>query len=171
MISKPKIESRPEQPYASIRTQVTMAELGPSGIIPQLHDEVMHWLKEQGVTPSGAPILRYRVIDMANKLDLEMAWPTARKLTGNGRVITDVLPAGRYGVVLYTGPYEGSGLMEANGALIQWARDNRIQWDNWQEGAGDVFASRYETYITDPGDEPDPSKWETEVAIKIADGQ
>jgi len=166
MNSEPKIEVRAEQPYASIRTQVTMQELG-SGIIPQLHDEVMNWLKVQGISPSGAPILRYNVINMAGKMDLEMAWPVAQPVKGNGRVIGGSLPAGSYGTILYTGAYDG--LMDANRILIEWARDNNIQWDNWQNDSGDVFASRYETYITDPGDEPDPAKWQTEVAIKLAD--
>lgn len=166
MNTQPKIETRPEQPYASIRTQVTMQELS-SGIIPQLHDEVMSWLKAQGISPSGTPILRYNVINMAGKLDLEMAWPVAQPIKGDERVISSSLPAGRYGVILYTGPYDG--LMNANRILIEWARDNGIKWDNWQDGSGDVFASRYENYITDPGDEPDPTKWQTEVAIKLAE--
>jgi hypothetical protein len=34
---------------------------------------------------------------------------------------------------------------------------------------GDAFASRVEFYLTDPDDEPNMSKWQTEVAIKLAD--
>ena len=36
---------------------------------------------------------------------------------------------------------------------------------------GDAFGSRVEFFITDPDDEPDPKKWETQVAIRLADGQ
>ncbi len=168
MVTDPKIDTRKEQPYAAVRTQVTMQELG-SGIVPQLHDEVMSWLKQQGISPAGAPIIRYILIDMASKLDLEMAWPTERVLSGNNRITTGTLPAGKYASVLYTGPYEGPGLMDANRVLIEWARDKGIEWDGSTSDKGDVFTSRLETYITDPGKEPDASKWETEVAIKIAD--
>ena len=43
-----KVDDRPEQHYAGIRTQVTMDTLD-SGIIPQLHGEVMAWLAQRGV--------------------------------------------------------------------------------------------------------------------------
>jgi effector-binding domain-containing protein len=136
-------------------------------VIPQLFDEVFAWLGQQGIEPAGAPFIRYHVINMETKLDVEMAVPVTGNVAGNGRIVRGVLPAGRYASLLYTGDY--SGLMHANSVLIGWARDNGITWDNWQTEQGDAFGSRIETYITDPGNEPDPSKWETEVAIKLAD--
>jgi effector-binding domain-containing protein len=138
-----------------------------SGIIPQLLDEVVGWLGQQGTQPSGAPFIRYHVIDMADKLDIEMGWPVATALTGNGRVRAGVIPAGRYASLVYTGPYDG--LMEANRVLIEWAKAKGIAWDRWDDPNGDAFRSRIETYFTDPAEEPDPQKWETEVAIKLAD--
>jgi effector-binding domain-containing protein len=170
MVNEPQIVTRPEQPYAAIAVKVTMAELG-SGIVPRLLDEVAAWLKEQGQVPAGPELIRYRVIDMERELEVEIGLPVARPLAGNGRVTTNVLPAGRYGTILYTGPYEGPGLVEANGALIQWARDRGVVWDNWQDERGDVFGSRVEHYLTDPEVEPDSSKWQTEVAIRLADEQ
>jgi effector-binding domain-containing protein len=166
MIEGPKLIERPAQPYVGIRTQVTMSEFG-SGIIPKLHDEVMGWLKQKGLNPSGAPMIIYHVIDMANKLDVEMAWPVAAAQTDDGRIHAGPLPAGRYASLLYTGDY--SGLMDANRVLIEWAQQNNIAWDRWDDPNGDAFAARYESYITDPGEEPDASKWQTEVAIRIAD--
>ena len=166
MVTEPKIEDRQAQLCVGIRTQVAMQDMG-SGVIPQLHGEVMQWLKQQGLGPSGAPILRYHVINMVDKLDIEMAWPVAKPVLGNGRIQAGVLPAGRYASVLYTGHY--SGLMEANRVLIDWAKEKGIVWDRWDDPNGDAFRARYETYITDPGDEPDPAKWQTEVAIKLAD--
>jgi effector-binding domain-containing protein len=163
--STPKIETRPEQPYVGVRTQVPMTELG--NVIPQLHGEAMTWLESQGLKPSGPSFVRYHVINMEDKLDIEMGWPTATKLAGNGRVQGGLIPAGKYASVLYTGDY--SGLMAANGVLVNWAKDNHIAWDRWDDPNGDAFRSRCETYILDPGDEPDPNKWQTEVAIKLAD--
>jgi effector-binding domain-containing protein len=167
MITGPKLENRTEQHYMGIRTKAAISEL--SSVIPQLHDEVHRWLDAQGLAPSGAPFIRYHVINMAENLDIELGWPVARTLTGNERVKAGILPAGRYGTVLYTGDY--SGLMEANRVLVDWAKAEGIVWDRWDDEHGDAFRSRYEVYITDPGNEPDPAKWETEVAIKLADGQ
>jgi len=104
---------------------------------------------------------------MPGKMDIEMGWPLATSLSGSGRISAGVLPAGRYATVLYTGDY--SGLMEANRVLVDWAKEQGVAWDRWDVENGDAFRSRYETYIRDPGNEPDAAKWETEVAMKLAD--
>jgi effector-binding domain-containing protein len=166
MTTDPKIENRKEQPYVGVRTQVAVGEFG-SGIIPQLHSEARQWLNKHGVKPSGPSIIIYHVINMPGMLDVEMAWPVEKPMTGEGRIHAGVLPAGRYGFVLYTGDY--AGLMAANGVLVDWAKANNIAWDRWDDPNGDAFRARYETYILDPGDDPDPAKWQTEVAIKLAD--
>ena len=164
MITDPKITSRNEQPYVGIRTLAAMSEL-PT-VIPQLFDETAAWLQKKGVTPVGAPFIRYHVINMPGKLDIEMAYPVASSVPGSGSVSSGVLPAGRYASLVYHGPYDG--LMEANRVLIEWAKENDIAWDRWDDENGDAFRSRLEIYHTDPDQEPDPAKWETEVAIKLA---
>jgi effector-binding domain-containing protein len=168
MITEPKLENRSEQPYVAIRTQVTMQELG-TGVIPQLHSEVFAWLGKQGIAPTGPPFIRYLVINMMAKLDIELGWPVANPLSGNDRISAGVLPAGRYASLVYIGPYEGDGLMNANAALLDWGAKHNIAWDSWQAENGDGFGARLESYITDPGNEPDPAKWKTEVAIRLAD--
>jgi effector-binding domain-containing protein len=164
MFTEPKIEYRREQPYLGIRTQVTLEELG-SGLVPQLHDEVLEWMEAQGITPSGLSFIRYNVINMEDKLDLDLGWPVAESLPGNERITPGVLPAGKYATLVYTGLENG---IAGNAALIGWAEANGIQWDRWDDPKGDAFKSRYETLLTEPADEPDVTKWETEVAIKIA---
>lgn len=168
MLTEPRIILRAAQPYAGIAAQVTIAELG-TGIVPQLHETVMRWLNERGATPVDVPFIRYRVIDMAAKLQVELGWPTTELLTGSAPVICDVLPAGRYASVVYTGPYEGNGLFEANGALIEWADATGVKLDRWQETEGEAFRARLERYLRDPGNEPDPALYETEVSIRVAD--
>jgi effector-binding domain-containing protein len=163
--TEPKIEYRSELPYAGIRTQIRHQEMG-SGIIPQLHNEIMTWLGQQEVQPAGPPFMRYYVINMDDKLDIELGWPIDKQLAGNGRIQTNVLPAGRYASLIYTGIEKG---IEGNGVLIQWAEANGLAWDRWDDPNGDAFACRVEFYLTEPDDEPDMSKWETEVAIKLAD--
>ncbi|MDX1992505.1 MAG: GyrI-like domain-containing protein [bacterium] len=165
--TEPKIEQRDEQPYVGIRTRVSIAELG-SGIIPQLHDEVLAWMQQQGAAPSGPPFLRYHVINMADKMEIELGWPVAQPVRGNERINADVLPAGRYASLIYTGVENG---VAGNAVLIGWAQQQGLVWDRWDTEAGDAFASRVEFHLTDPADEPDMSKWETEVAIKLAEEQ
>src|SRR5687768_10924904 len=96
----PKVEDREEQPYVGIRTQVLLKEFGPA--IPQLLDEVFSWLGQQGIAPAGAPFVRYHVINMETKMDVEMGVPVATPVSGNGRIKGGIIPAGRYASLIYT---------------------------------------------------------------------
>jgi effector-binding domain-containing protein len=143
-----KLEQRDEQPYVGIRTKAAIPEL-PT-VIPQLHSEAMAWLRAQGLAPSGPPFVRYYTTDMATKLDIELGWPTERRLASDGRIHADALPAGRYAVLLYTGPYDQ--LVSVTAGLLEWAEAHNITWSM----DGEEWRSRLEWYITDPGDEPGP---------------
>ena len=167
MISEPKLEYRDAQPYVGIRTLASMPELPE--VIPGHTRKVFAWLKEHGLSASGPPFVRYHVINMEAKLDIELGVPVANAVTANGLVKADVLPAGRYASLVYTGPYAGDGLMRANAALLEWGAKQGLEWDRFDDPNGDGFGSRYESYITDPGEESDPMKWVTEVAIRVAD--
>jgi len=163
--TEPKLDNRTEQPYMGIRTQVPMEEMG-SGLIPRLHGEVMGYLKKQGAAPTGAPFIRYWVINMPGKMDIELGWPVASALPGDGRVASGSIPAGRYASLIYTGIMNG---VAGNKALLDWGAQQGLVWDSWPTDAGDAFGARYESFLTDPDDEPDMAKWETEVAIRLAD--
>ena len=65
--------------------------------------------------------------------------------------------------------YTGSDVgIEANAALLDWGAENGLVWDTWTAENGDEFGARLESFLTDPDKEPDPAKWETEVAIRVA---
>jgi hypothetical protein len=49
--------------------------------------------------------------------------------------------------------------MRANASLLEWGAAQGLEWDRFDDPNGDGFGSRYESYITDPGEEPDPMKW------------
>jgi effector-binding domain-containing protein len=163
-VTEPKIDYRNEKPYLGIRTQTPFK--GMSKVIGKLFKELSAWAEQQGVAPAGPPFLRLHVIDMAGEMDLEVGVPVEMALPGDGRVTPGVLPAGRYASLVYV----GSGLT-GNKTLLDWARANGLAWDRWQDPKGDAFRSRYETYLTDPDVEPRKTKWEVEVAIKLADNQ
>jgi effector-binding domain-containing protein len=168
MITEPKTEFRHEQPYAGIRTQVTMPEMGK--ILPPLWGEVYGWLESKGVKPSGAPLWRYRVIDMMAKMEIDVGVPVATAVEGDKRITVDILPGGHYATLVYTGAYEG--LMQATGKLLDWAEDKGVVWDKWPEGSkGEGWRARVEHYLTDPRKEPDSAKWQTELAFKLAGDQ
>jgi effector-binding domain-containing protein len=167
MITKPRIEYRQEQPYAAIRIHVPI----PFGsYIQPLNREVKTWLASRDIKPSGPSIIRFLTTDMTRKLDIEVGWLVATTVPGNERVTMGFIPAGNYAVVMYTGSYRGKGLYNATVALLDWAEKNRINWKKTVINGVEWWESRNEIYLTDPAEEPDPKKWQTELAFLIADG-
>lgn len=166
MMTEPRLEERPAQPYVARRTLATMQELGT--VIPQEHQRVYAWLRQHGITPAGAPFIRYRVIDMMAQLDIELGVPVASAVTGDDDIVADALPAGRYATLIYTDVRRG---VEANAALLEWGARQGLVWDSWTAENGEGFGARLETFLTDPQEEPDLAKWQTEVAIRVADEQ
>jgi effector-binding domain-containing protein len=163
-VSEPRIDYRTQKPYMGIRTQVPMK--GMFKVVDKLRREMSIWLKRQGADPAGPPFLRYHVIDMAGEMDIEVGIPVATALAGDGRVSAAILPEGRYASVIYV----GNGFT-GNKTLIEWAKAKGIAWDRWDDPKGDAFRSRCETYLTDLKIEHRKTKWEIEVAIKLADDQ
>ena len=164
MFTEPKVDRRDEQPYMGIRMQVTMREMPE--VIPQSFEEVFAWLGERGIAPVGPPFVRFHVIDMDALMDIEMGVPVESTEEGDDRVTAGTLPAGRYASLVYTGLDNG---IAGNAALLKWGDEQGLVWDKWPVGKGEAFGGRYETTLTDPDDEPDTAKWETEVAIRLAD--
>jgi effector-binding domain-containing protein len=165
MLSEPRVDQRNEQPYLAIRSQVPMAQL-PT-VIPEGIREVHEFLMQRGIRPAGAPFVRYHVINMPGMVDVSVGWPVARAGAGVERIAADVLPAGRYASLVYTGNYPG--LIDATAALLKWGAEQGLTWDSWKSDQGDAFGGRLESYWTNPAEEPDLNKHETEIAIRLAD--
>jgi len=162
MAAEPEIVQRSEQPYLAIRAFVTLQTLGQ--VLPSLHPEVAGWLGARGIVPAGAPFCRYDVIDMDRQLEIEVGFPVAAPVPGDGRVQEGVLPAGQYVTAWHTG--HPSGLAEATGALLDWAAQQGLTWDVTTTADGDKWGCRLEISHDEPGQ--DMSEWVTELAFKLA---
>jgi effector-binding domain-containing protein len=164
MPTAPEIVTRAEQPYVAIRTRVTMSELDGLGA---RFAEVFAWLGARGVPPAGAPFFRYNVIDMARKLEVDAGVPVTAAMDGDDNLVSGLIPAGRYATLTHVG--HPAGLMQATGALLDWAAGQDLSWDMSPSDSGERWGSRLEIYLTDPSQEPDMSKWATQLAFRLAD--
>jgi effector-binding domain-containing protein len=162
MGEQPKIEYRAAQPYVALAETVTMAEFAPA--IDRGFAELFGWLQANGLPPAGPPFIRYLQVDMPVGLTVELAVPIDGEPPADERVRPGLLAAGNYAVLVHGGPYDE--LVQANAALQQWGRERDIVWAMADDGR---WLGRVEHYITDPSQQPDPSKWQTEVAYLIAD--
>lgn len=143
------VETLVARPALSIRVQVAKDRVGPT--LAVLLPEVMAHLSKAGVSPAGPPFSRYHGTDKDGKLDLEAGMPVAKKVEGKGRVQASELPGGKAAMTWHIGPFET--LEESYAALGRWIEANRLT------SAG----AYWEVYWTDPGIEPDASKWRTQV--------
>jgi hypothetical protein len=163
LVSKPKIDERPQELYMGIRIPTPFKGMF-TVVDKHLFKELKAWMKQERIEPQGPPFLRYHVINMDGEMDIEVGIPVDQALPGNGRVCPGVLPSGRYASLIYiNNGYTG------NGALTRWGIENGLAFDQWHDPKGDAFRARYERYLTDPRVQPLKTRWEVEVAIKLAD--
>jgi len=164
ILTEPKIEARPEQPYMGIRLWIPSKEL--SGWTLKLNKEVQKWLDKAGIKASGPAFHRFYVINMGTEFELEVGIPVAKAVAGDERVKPDVIVAGNYANLTYTGR---NNAYKGNKALVEWAKANGIPWDRWDDPRGDAFRCRYESYLSNRLTDPDKKSWRTNVAIKVLD--
>ena len=138
------------QAVATVRATVDASQV--SAQLAVMLPEVMSALAEQGVQPAGPPFSRYHEIDPeANTIDLEAGIPIAAPIEAAGRVQPSELPGGRAAATWHLGSYH------------ELAR-TYARLEGWMKREG--LAARgpfWEVYWTDPGIEPDPADWKTEV--------
>lgn len=137
------------------------------GSIADRIPEIFGWLGARGIAPAGPPFLRYNVIDMERQLEIEAGVPVASPVESDGHVRAGTLPAGRFATLLHVGA--PPTLRAANAALLDWAAERDLTWDMSQAGQAEKWGCRLEIYLTDPAEQPDPSKWETRLAFRLAD--
>ena len=159
----PKLVERDATPYAAVSAEVRI----PFGeAIGPLMGEAAGYLDSTGVTGFGPALMKYDVIDMP-RLEMQFGFITPAAVVGNARVKAGILPAGKYVTLTYFGHYDN--LEKITGTVIDWAREEGIEWDSTSGPEGERFTSRFEIYPNGPMDEPDPNKWETQIWIKARD--
>lgn len=146
------IEEIAEQPVVSIR--VTIDESDVSRQLGILYSEIMGYVTRAKLTPTAPPFARmHSTAD--GKIDLEAGMAVKGEVKGEGRVKASTLPGGRVATTWHVGPYHD--LSKTCARLEAWMKEQ-----------GHVSAGGlWEVYWTDPGIEPDATKWRTQVLWPI----
>ncbi len=142
------------QPVLSIRATSRPEAL--SELFGELFGEVWNYVQSSAGAPAGMPFTRYHDMDeAAGLMHVECGLPVDTPLPGQGRIEAEMLPAGTVAVTTHIGPYHTLG--ESHEALHNW-----VQAQGY-EPAGPPW----EVYVTDPGEEPDPNKWRTDIFMPV----
>ena len=118
--------------------------------------EVLEAVEAQGWKPAG-PLHSYHLRTSSTEFDFEVGVAVAKPITPTGRVRMSGLPAARVARTIYRGPYEG--LFGAWSEFGEWMKSEG------RKGTGQVW----ERYMVAPDTEPDPSHWQTELNIPLAE--
>lgn len=142
-----------EQPTAGLRESVLMEEL--SDFFARAFRETAAVLAAQGVAPVGPPFGRYHGTP-DSVVDVEAGFPVGTVVEAADAVAPGSLPAGRAIEAIHVGPYD---TMERTYAEIEsYVADEGLS-------LGDAM---WETYLSNPEDEPDPATWRTRITWPIA---
>ena len=153
MIDTPQIVQTAVQSTAIIRVTVPRAEI--QQVMGPGLDELMATLRAQGIVPAGSWFTHHLRMDPAT-FDFEIGVPVTEPVAAAGRVTNGQLPAATVARTIYHGPYEG--LPSA------WAEFNA-----WIAAEGRTAGpSLWQTYVTDPAANPDPTTWLTELTRPLA---
>jgi effector-binding domain-containing protein len=160
----PEITQRAAQPYAGISAWVTMATIDS---VADRIPEIFSWLGARGIAPAGPPFLRYHLIDMERQLQVEAGVPVASAVEDDGAIRAGTLPAGRFAIMTHTGAPDT--MVAATAELHDWAKARGLAWDMSRTDAGEHWGCRLEFFLTNPAEQPDASKWQTQLAFRLAD--
>ena len=144
----PDPEIRELSPQPSVVEVAVTDDAGLPGVVDSGFPRLFGRLAELGVEPAGPPYIRY--LRTGEELELELGIPV-----GPDAEQSSGLPGGRAAVLRHVGPF--SGLRAACAALEAWVAGQG------EEPAGPFW----EAYVTNPREEPDSSKWITEIVQPI----
>ena len=153
-LSEIEVRELPEQHTVAVRHRISLQE---THRIPGWMAETIEAVQRAGRQPAGMPFLRTLAMDV-DAMEIEVGWPVAEPI-GDGGADDEphpgTLPGGPAAVASYFGPYEG--IAASYEAIQAWCH---------QRGH-EIAGPPWESYFTDPNEEPDPAKWRTDIHFPL----
>jgi AraC family transcriptional regulator len=136
------------QPVLVIRRKIAMADIAKT--LGECLPAIFMHCQQHAIPLAGPPMARY--VSMGPGLmTIEAGFPVGAGAKGEGEIELSELPGGPAAVAVHEGAYDKLG--ETHVAVERWVEAQK------RTPAG----APWESYITDPGEKPDPKDWRTEV--------
>jgi len=148
-----KIKEIMEQPTLTIRESAAVATIPER--MGQIFSEIIAFMGKKGIAPAGAPFAYWHDMNPESMskgvFDMECGFPVSTPVEGEGQIKASRLPGGKVITAMHIGPYES--LAQTYEAVLAWINEKgyKVSEDMW------------ETYLTNPCEVPDKSKWMTEI--------
>ncbi|MDO8364435.1 MAG: GyrI-like domain-containing protein [Actinomycetota bacterium] len=141
-----------------VRAAAVRGEVGYDGLptfFGHAFTEVFAAAERAGVAVVGPPFGFYPAMPSETAVVVEAGFPLAQALQAEGEVHPFELPGGTAAVTMHVGPYDT--LAETYTRLMGW-----MSAHGYIPGEG-----MWESYLSDPGAEPDPSGWQTQIVWPV----
>lgn len=145
---------RAAQPVLYMRREVPPHELQQA--MAQCLPAVFMHCQQHGITMVGPPFTRY-VAMRPGMMTIEAGMPVQAGVEGSGEILAGELPGGPTATAIHAGAYDRLG--ETHSGVVQWASANGYT----------PAGAPWETYLTDPGEVPNPEDWRTEICLPLAE--
>ncbi len=106
-----------------------------------------------GAEMAGPPFTHY--LSMGERIEIQAGIPVKSSVEPSDDVEVGHLPGGDALVTTHIGPYDQ--LPKAYAALARYVDENGL----------DAADTMFEYYWSDPGEEPDPNNWKTEIFLPL----
>lgn len=147
-------EERAPQPAAACTATLTVDAL-PEWL-GQAFAKVITFLQVHNSHPAGPPFARYsRRVD--GLFDVTAGFPVQIPIEGDGDVVAVTLPGGSAVTTMHVGPYDA--MVPGYRAINDWLTGQHAT----------PFGDPWEIYLSDPGAQPDPAQWRTQIVQPYRD--
>lgn len=144
-----------------MRRRVRRTEIASA--IAEMLPKIFVCAQRAGIALAGVPFTRYPGASQG-LMTMETGMPVAastqdatlNQTLDEAGIFTDTLPGGLAAFTMHTGPYDN--LHDAYVAIETWMEEQDLK----------AAGAPWESYVTDPGDYPDPKDWKTEVFWPLA---
>ena len=155
MSSEVLLQHLEPQPVLSIRAIVPTEQLAAA--MGERLQRLADYLGRHGLQPSGPPYVRYHAFSEA-EADLELGIPLRQTVTGEGLIVSGLLPGGPAATTWHLSPHDQLG--EAYGRLHAW-----LQSRGRESGgpAWEVYTWIDPAAYSGPEHWPEPARWRTQL--------
>ncbi len=141
-------------PQPALAVRRTIKPDGIAKALSEMFPQVAVYAQQSGIAMAGAPYARYLSMK-GNEWVIEAGFPVAAPAAGSDEVIAAALPGGPAAFTIHSGPYDK--LRDTHSAVHDWIVEQKL----------DAAGAPWESYVTDPGQHPDPKDWKTEVYVPL----
>lgn len=159
------MQERQRTHYVGIPVTAQLSEFGAPGGPNEMIPRIYQWLEDHNIAPVSGPLYVYRHVGSSEEpVDLTVAVPVAEPVKPTSGLVLGSLPAGTYVVGHHVGSPDQ--IPSSKATVQEWAESNGHRLDVIRDGSGALWTGHAEHFLTDPAEEPDPSKWTTELLFK-----